>query len=64
MNHDGYWSNTDRRSLSRDPLYELEMCRALLADARRQPNQNEVLVRGLESEVAWWMKRAVKVCQQ
>lgn len=39
-------------AMKRDPLYELEMCRALLDEARRQPNKNAALVRGLESDVA------------
>lgn len=43
----------------RDPLYELEMARALLEKARRE-EANPTLIRGLEGEVAWWEPRAIK----
>lgn len=43
---------------ARDPLYELEMSRALLEKARRE-QANPALVQGLENEVKWWRRRAV-----
>lgn len=49
--------STDR---DRDPIYELELCRALIESERRRPTPNVVLVRGLLREVDYWMKKAVK----
>lgn len=43
---------------ARDPLHELEMTRALLAQARLQNPLNLTLIRGLEQEVEWWRIRA------
>lgn len=45
----------------RDPIYELELCRALIESERRRPTPNAVLIRGLLREVNYWTKRAVKL---
>lgn len=47
------------RKLSRDPLYELEMFRALL-DAAEIEGANKDLISGLRREVEWWKRRAVR----
>lgn len=42
---------------SRDPLYELEMYRALLADAERRQSPPALLA-GLRREIEWWKAKA------
>lgn len=48
----------------RDPLYMLELNRALLAERLRDPeNWPPELIRGLELEIEWWQMRAVRAVQ-
>lgn len=46
----------------RDPLYMLELNRALLAENRRAKAPTD-LIRDLEIEVEWWQMRAVRAVQ-
>lgn len=45
-----------------DPLYMLELSRALLAENRRAGTPAD-MIRCLEIEVEWWQIRAVKAVQ-
>lgn len=41
----------------RDPLYELEMARAQLAQVQRQPYPNPLVVETFEKAVRYWQSR-------
>jgi hypothetical protein len=45
-----------------DPLYMLELNRALLAESRRLNAPTDVL-RACEIEIEWWQMRAVRAVQ-